>query len=410
MGLFDRFEGLRTAHGHIKACGADPFGVKMDKIVSATEAVIEGRPTILCGSNNYLGLTFDAESVAAAQQSLEEYGTGTTGSRIANGSYADHAALERDLADFYGMQHCMVFTTGYQANLGAISTLAGPGDYLLVDADSHASIYDACRLGHATVIRFKHNDPADLDKRLARLAKEPGNKLVVVEGIYSMLGDHAPLKEFVAVKKKHGAYLLVDEAHSMGVMGKTGRGVIEHDGVDDEVDFVTGTFSKSMGAIGGFLVSNHPEFDILRVACRPYMFTASLPPSIVASVRPSLARLKAEPQLMTKLWHNVDTLYDGLAEAGFRLGRQRGPVVAVHINNPELAAMAWHGLLSRGVYVNLALPPATPSGTALLRCSVCAAHSTDQLKQVAAVLSEVGRQLGIIPAQAGAVEVKAAAE
>jgi 8-amino-7-oxononanoate synthase len=410
MGLFDRFEGLRTAHGHIKACGADPFGVKMDKIISATEAIIEGRPTILCGSNNYLGLTFDAESVAAAQRSLDQFGTGTTGSRIANGSYADHAALERDLADFYGMQHCMVFTTGYQANLGAISTLAGPGDYLLVDADSHASIYDACRLGHATVIRFKHNDPADLDKRLARLAKEPGNKLVVVEGIYSMLGDHAPLKEFVAVKKKHGAYLLVDEAHSMGVMGKTGRGVIEHDGVDDEVDFVTGTFSKSMGAIGGFLVSNHPEFDILRVACRPYMFTASLPPSIVASVRASLARLKAEPQMMTRLWHNVDTLYDGLADAGFKLGKQRGPVVAVHINNPELAAMAWHGLLSRGVYVNLALPPATPSGTALLRCSVCAAHSTDQLKQVAQVLSEVGRQLGIIPAEAGAVEVKAAAE
>ncbi len=410
MGLFDRFEGLRAAHGHIKACGADPFGVKMDRIVSATEAVIEGRPTILCGSNNYLGLTFDAESVAAAQRSLDEYGTGTTGSRIANGSYADHAALERDLADFYGMQHCMVFTTGYQANLGAISTLAGPGDYLLVDADSHASIYDACRLGHATVIRFKHNDPADLDKRLARLAKEPGNKLVVVEGIYSMLGDHAPLKEFVEVKKKHGAYLLVDEAHSMGVMGKTGRGVIEHDGVDDEVDFVTGTFSKSMGAIGGFLVSNHPEFDILRVACRPYMFTASLPPSIVASVRASLARLRAEPQMMTKLWHNVDTLYDGLQAAGFKLGKQRGPVVAVHINSPELAAMAWHGLLSRGVYVNLALPPATPSGTALLRCSVCAAHSTDQLKQVAAILSEVGRQLGIIPAEAGADQVKAAAE
>ena len=410
MGLFDRFEALRTAHGHIKACGADPFGVKMDRIVSATEAVIEGRPTILCGSNNYLGLTFDGESVAAAQRSLDEYGTGTTGSRIANGSYADHGALERDLADFYGKQHCMVFTTGYQANLGAISTLAGPGDYLLVDADSHASIYDACRLGHATVIRFKHNDPADLDKRLARLAKEPGNKLVVVEGIYSMLGDHAPLKEFVAVKKKHGAYLLVDEAHSMGVMGKTGRGVLEHDGVDDDVDFVTGTFSKSMGAIGGFLVSNHPEFDILRVACRPYMFTASLPPAIVASVRASLARLRAEPQLMTRLWHNVDTLYDGLQAMGFRLGKQRGPVVAVHINSPELAAMAWHGLLSHGVYVNLALPPATPSGTALLRCSVCAAHSTEQLQQVVSVLTEVGRQLGIIPADAGEASVRAAAE
>jgi 8-amino-7-oxononanoate synthase len=410
MGLFDRFEGLRQAHGQIKACGADPFGVKMDKIVSATEAIIEGRQTILCGTNNYLGLTFDADCVAAAQQSLAEFGTGTTGSRIANGSYDGHQALEQDLADFYGMQHCMVFTTGYQANLGAISTLAGPGDFLVIDADSHASIYDACRLGHATVIRFKHNDPADLDKRLARLAKEPGNKIVVVEGIYSMLGDHAPLKEFVAVKKKHGAYLLVDEAHSMGVMGKTGRGVIEHDGVEADVDFVTGTFSKSMGAIGGFLVSNHPDFDILRVACRPYMFTASLPPAIVASVRVSLARLRAEPQMMTKLWHNVDTLYEGLQEAGFRLGKQRGPVVAVHINSPELAAMAWHGLLSRGVYVNLALPPATPSGTALLRCSVCSAHSTAQLKQVAAILSEVGRQLGIIPAMAGADQVKAAAE
>jgi 8-amino-7-oxononanoate synthase len=410
MGLFDRFEGLRIAHGHIKACGADPFGVKMDRIISSTEAMIEGRRTILCGSNNYLGLTFDVESVAAAQRSLDEYGTGTTGSRIANGSYADHGALERDLADFYGKEHCMVFTTGYQANLGAISTLAGPGDYLLVDADSHASIYDACRLGHATVIRFKHNDAADLDKRLARLAKEPGNKLVVVEGIYSMLGDHAPLKEFVAVKKKHGAYLLVDEAHSMGVMGKTGRGVLEHDGVDDDVDFITGTFSKSMGAIGGFLISNHPEFDILRVACRPYMFTASLPPAIVASVRASLARLRAEPQLMTKLWHNVDTLYNGVEAAGFRLGKQRGPVVAVHINNPELAAKAWHGLLSQGVYVNLALPPATPSGTALLRCSVCAAHTTDQLKHVVAVLTEVGCQLGIIPVEAGAAQIKAAAE
>jgi 8-amino-7-oxononanoate synthase len=410
MGLLDRFEGLRTAHGHIKACGADPFGVKMDRILSSTEALIEGRRTILCGSNNYLGLTFDAESVAAAKHSLDEYGTGTTGSRIANGSYADHGALERDLADFYGKEHCMVFTTGYQANLGAISTLAGPGDYLLVDADSHASIYDACRLGHATVIRFKHNDPADLDKRLARLAKEPGNKLVVVEGIYSMLGDHAPLKEFVEVKKKHGAYLLVDEAHSMGVMGRTGRGCLEHDGVDDDVDFVTGTFSKSMGAIGGFLISNLPEFDILRVACRPYMFTASLPPAIVASVRASLARLRAEPQMMTKLWHNVDTLYDGLEASGFRLGKQRGPVVAVHINNPELAAKAWHGLLSQGVYVNLALPPATPSGTALLRCSVCAAHSTGQLNRVVNVLTEVGRQLGIIPVEAGANQVKAAAE
>jgi len=396
MGLFDRFKTIREVHGAVTACGADPFGVKMEKIVSSTEAMVEGRKTILCGSNNYLGLTFEPGCVAAAQDALAEFGTGTTGSRIANGSYSCHKALEADLADFYGKKHCMVFTTGYQANLGAISTLVGPGDYLIIDADSHASIYDAARLGHATVIRFRHNDPADLDKRLARLAGEPGNKLVVVEGIYSMLGDHAPLKEFVEVKKKHGAYLLVDEAHSMGVMGKTGRGLLEQDGVDADVDFVTGTFSKSMGAIGGFLISDHEDFEILRVACRPYMFTASMPPSIVASVRQSLAHLRKHPELMTKLWRNVDTLYHGLEAAGFRLGRQKGPVVAIHINDPALAARAWHGLLQNGVYVNLALPPATPSGTALLRCSVCAAHSTDQLQRVIDVVTKVGQELGLI--------------
>lgn len=398
MGLFDRFKAVSDAYTNLKGCGGDPFGVKMERVLSTTEAVIEGRPTILCGTNNYLGLTFDADCMTAAQKAITDFGTGTTGSRIANGSYGCHKALEQDLADFYGKKHCMVFTTGYQANLGAISTLAGPNDFLIIDADSHASIYDACRLGSATVIRFKHNDPADLDKRLTRIANEPGNKIIVVEGIYSMLGDHAPLKEFVAVKKKHGAYLLVDEAHSMGVMGATGRGVIEHEGVDDDVDFVTGTFSKSMGAIGGFLVSDHPEFDILRVACRPYMFTASLPPSIVGSVRQALATLRAKPELMQKLWSNVETLYGGLQAAGFKLGAQKGPVVAVYLTDPARAGLAWHMLLQRGVYVNLALPPATPSGTALLRCSVCAAHSTEQLERVVAALTEVGEELGLIGA------------
>ena len=403
MGLLDRFKAQRELHAQVKTCGADPFGVKMEKILSATEALIEGRPTILCGSNNYLGFTFDADCIEAAKETLDTCGTGTTGSRIANGSYHDHQALEQDLADFYGMKHCMVFTTGYQANLGAISTLAGPNDFLIIDADSHASIYDACKLGSATVIRFKHNDPADLDRRLGRLANEPGNKIVVVEGIYSMLGDHAPLKEFVAVTKKHGAYILVDEAHSMGVMGKTGQGVVEHDGVLDQVDFITGTFSKSMGAIGGFLVANIDDFDLLRVACRPYMFTASLPPATVASVRKSLAKLRANPGLMQKLWQNVDTLYDGARAAGFSVGAQKGPVVAIHINDPALAARAWRAMLLNGVYVNLALPPATPSGTALLRCSVSAAHSTEQLQNVVAILTQVGRELGILQAPAHAV-------
>jgi 8-amino-7-oxononanoate synthase len=396
MGLFDRFEGLsRTLEG-MKAIGANPFGVKMEKVLSATEAVIEGRPTILAGTNNYLGLTFDADSIEAAVQALDTLGTGTTGSRIANGSYDGHKKLERALAEFYGREHCMVFTTGYQANLGIISTIAGPDDYLLIDADCHASIYDGCKLGNATVIRFKHNDAADLDKRLQRLADAKGNKVIVVEGIYSMTGDQAPLAEIAAVKRKHGAYLLVDEAHSMGVLGHHGRGLCESSGADDAVDFITGTFSKSLGAIGGFCVSDHPQFELLRVASRPYMFTASLPPSITASVLGALQAMKIRPELQAKLWANVETLYGGLARRGFVLGPQKGPVVAVHLPTPELAIATWHALLQAGVYVNLALPPATPNGASLLRCSVCAAHSRKQLETIIETLTDIAYDNGVL--------------
>jgi 8-amino-7-oxononanoate synthase len=353
------------------------------------------------GTNNYLGLTFEPP-VAAAAEALETQGTGTTGSRIANGSYGGHAGLEEALARFYGKRSAMVFTTGYQANLGIISTIAGAKDYLIIDADSHASIYDACKMTSATVIRFKHNDAADLDKRLQRLAGTPGNKIIVVEGIYSMLGDQAPLAEMAAIKRKHGAYLVVDEAHSMGVLGDKGRGLAEVAGVEDDVDFVVGTFSKSLGAIGGFCVSDHPEFDVLRLRCRPYMFTASLPPSIVASVTAALAVVERRPELRTKLWANVNTLYDGLKRHGLMLGPQKGPVVAVHLPTPELAVQAWQALLRSGVYVNLALPPATPNGASLLRCSVCAGHSRHQLERVIETITEVAYQIGVLsePARA----------
>lgn len=396
MGLFDRFENLRQAHTQLISCGADPFAVKMDRVLSPTEAIIEGRRTILCGTNNYLGLTFDPACVEAAIEATETEGTGTTGSRVANGSYGVHRQLEQEIAEFFGRKHAMVFTTGYQANLGIISTIAGPDDFLVIDADSHASIYDATRLGSATVIRFKHNDPVDLDKRLQRIADKPGNKIIVCEGIYSMLGDTAPLAEFVAVKRKHGAYLLVDEAHSMGVLGATGRGLAEAVGVEDEVDFIVGTFSKSLGAIGGYCVSDHPGFDVLRIACRPYMFTASLPPSTVASVSAALRVIRERPELRTRLQSNVRVLYDGLAAHGFRLGRTKSPVVAVHIDGPDLAIATWLELLRAGVYVNMALPPATPAGTALLRCSVCAAHTREQLETVVETLAEIGYANGLL--------------
>jgi 8-amino-7-oxononanoate synthase len=299
MGLFDKHLAYRDAYNAIRQAGADPFSVRFDAVVSPTEGVINGKRTILLGTNNYLGLTFDEQAIASSVKAVQERGTGTTGSRIANGSFEAHVELEEALAKFYKRKHAMVFTTGYQANLGVLSTLVGRGDHLILDADSHASIYDGARLGHAEVIRFRHNDPEDLYKRLRRMKDVPGERLIVVEGIYSMIGDIAPLKEIAAVKRELGGYLLVDEAHSMGVLGEHGRGLAELAGVEDDVDFVVGTFSKSLGAIGGFCVSDMDDFDVMRVTCRPYMFTASLPPSVVSSTVTPCAAWKNSPSCAT---------------------------------------------------------------------------------------------------------------
>jgi 8-amino-7-oxononanoate synthase len=276
----------------------------------------------------------------------------------------------------------MVFSTGYIANLAMLSALTGPGDVLLIDADSHASIYDGCRLSGAEIIRFRHNDPENLAKRLQRLGERTSNTLIVVEGIYSMLGDRAPLAEIAGVKEEYGACLLVDEAHSLGVLGPNGRGLADEAGVEDSVDFIVGTFSKSLGAIGGFCVSNHPAMDMIPLAARPYIFTASSSPSIIASTREALKVLKARPELRSKLWGNAHHLYEKLQELGFQLGPEPSPVVAVRVASIDEAVALWKGLLEYGVYVNLVTPPATPDGGCLLRCSVSAGHSTEQIEQI----------------------------
>jgi 8-amino-7-oxononanoate synthase len=224
----------------------------------------------------------------------------------------------------------------------------------------------------------------------------------VTEGIYSMLGDQAPLAEIAEVKRRHGAYLVVDEAHSLGVLGETGRGLAQAADVEADVDFIVGTFSKSLGAVGGFCVSDHPDFEVLRIVCRPYMFTASLPPSVIASVRAALDVVATRPDLRLRLWRNIGTLYDALDRRGFLLGPQKGPVVAVRLASPQMAIQTWQALLDAGVYVNLALPPATPSGEPLLRCSVCAAHSTEQLRHMADVLTDVAYDTGLLEAPARA--------
>ncbi|MEM7642629.1 MAG: pyridoxal phosphate-dependent aminotransferase family protein [Pseudomonadota bacterium] len=397
MGILDKFDAVRGAYNEARANGRDPFGVRFDVIKSPTEGEIGGKSVTLMGTNNYLGLTFQGDCVNAAVDALRANGTGTTGSRIANGSYGLHVKLEQELARFFGRKHAMTFTTGYQANLGIIGTLAGRDDDLLIDADSHASIYDACKLSGARVTRFRHNSAKDLARRLKHLEGNPGHRIVVVEGIYSMHGDTAPLRELVAVAKDAGAYIIVDEAHSMGVLGKKGRGLAEATGVEDDVDFIVGTFSKSLGAIGGYCVSNIDNFDVLRVACRPYMFTASLPTSIVASTIEALHQIEKGGHLRERLMRNSRRLYNGLAAAGFIMGPEVTPVVPVKVDDAEVAITFWNGLLQEGLYCNLVLSTATPDGKPLLRCSVSAAHSERQIDEAIATFTKIGQALNAIP-------------
>jgi 8-amino-7-oxononanoate synthase len=379
-----RLKAVRAVREELAAVGIDPFGVQIDRIVSPTEGIIDGRPTILAGTNNYLGMTFDPDCIASAREALESAGTGTTGSRMANGSYASHRELELDLARFYGKRDAIVFSTGYQANLGMISALAGPGDTVMIDADSHASIYDGCTLAGANTIRFRHNDADDLAKRMRRLGDGAADALIIVEGVYSMLGDRAPLREFVRVKQEFGATLLVDEAHSMGVLGKKGQGLAEEDGVLADIDYVVGTFSKSLGNTGGFCVGDSADMDVLRYASRPYVFTASLAPATIAATRTALRKLEAATDLRLRLQANAERLHAGLSALGFRLGAPANAVVAVLVGEKLEALRFWDHLLKSGVYVNLMVPPATPGNESLLRCSVSAAHTPEQIDAICA--------------------------
>ena len=397
MGIKQRANSIRSAYGALQALGRDPTSLKFDRIVSPTRAILGGVPMMLFGTNNYLGLTFDQHCIDSAIDAIRDFGAGTTGSRIANGTYEEHRALEAEIAEFYNKRATILYSTGYLANLGVISALAEKGDYLLIDADSHASIYDACKMSDAEIIRFRHNSPEDLAKRLARLKGTPGDKIVVVEGIYSMLGDSAPLAEIAAVKRAAGddVYLLVDEAHSLGVMGKTGRGKCQEDDVEDDCDYIVGTFSKSIGTTGGYCVSNVEGFEALRSYSRPYMFTASLTPPTVATARAAFRRMAESPELRTRLWTNSTRLYNGLAQLGFDLGPEISPVVAVKLPDPRTAVTLWNLLIDAGVYTNIAIPPATPNALSLLRVSVSAAHDDEQISRALDIFADAGRWLGL---------------
>lgn len=382
MSLFEKFEKTATLYNQLEAAGKNPFTVVMEEMTGPTRARIKGKETVLAGTHNYLGLTFEKSSIEAAKKALDEQGTGTTGSRFANGTYSGHKKLEKSLADFLGMDHCVVYSTGYQANLGAIAGLVKPGeDVILIDADCHACIYDGCQLSGAETVRFRHNSPENLDKRLSRLGPEVKGKLVCIEGMYSMLGDTAPVKEFLEVTHTHGGYLYVDEAHSFGVYGENGRGVSEAEGVMDKIDFYSGTFSKSLASIGGFVASNHKELDYLRFSSRAYMFTASPSPATIASAQAALEAIS--PEIRDRLWANVNRFHGAFKQFGLNVAADPAPVVSVLLPDRETTFLAWNFLLDHGVYVNMAIPPGTPDAkTFLLRLSVSAAHTDDDIDRI----------------------------
>jgi len=379
MDLLHKLRAIESRLAMFEDAAATPGLTVIEGVLGPCEVVVQGRPTLMFGSNNYLGLTKHPDVVDAARRALDDYGTGTTGSRTANGTFALHEALERDFAEWFGKRHAIIFSTGYQANLSLIGGLCGAGDVILIDSDSHASIYDATRQTASQVIGFRHNSADSLRRKLERLPRGERNRLVVVEGLYSIRGDVAPLLDIANICSANGAYLLVDEAHSLGTYGARGLGCAEDQGVLDRVDFIVGTFSKSLAGIGGVCVSDHPELRALHFLARAYVFTASGSPSNVASVAAAVRVIRQHPELRERLWTNIRALRRGLRDVGYAIGESESPIVPILIGDEERTIALWQGLLTAGLYVNLIVPPGCPKDDCVLRASCSAAHTPDQI-------------------------------
>ena len=397
MDLLDKLRAVTARCERLADGAAMPGLTVIDRVLGPCEVVVQGRPTLMFGSNNYLGLTLHPDVVEAGRQALLDYGAGTTGSRTANGTLAQHEELERQFAEWFGKRHAIIFSTGYQANLSLIGGLCGPDDVILIDSDSHASIYDATRQTASKVIGFRHNSPESLNRKLERLGgdKNGRNQLVVVEGLYSIRGDVAPLREIVDVCRAHKAYILVDEAHSLGTYGETGLGCAEAQGVLGEVDFVVGTFSKSLAGIGGVCVSDHPELRALHFLARAYVFTASGSPSNIASVSAAVRVVRQHPELRDRLWANVHLLRKGLQEIGYVIGDSESPIVPILIGDERRTVALWQELLTAGLYVNVILPPGCPQDDCVLRASCSAAHTAQDISRALGIFARVGSALGV---------------
>lgn len=374
--------------------GMYPYFTPIQK-VRGNKVRVEGRKMIMVGSNNYLGLLDHPRVKKAARKAVTRYGVATCGSRFLNGTLDIHVELERKLAEFLSKEDALVFSTGYQTNLGIISTVAGKGDAVFTDRMDHASIIDACRLSFASVHKFKHNDMADLERQLASVGDTAG-KLIIVDGVFSMEGDLANLPDIVQIAKRHNAKILVDDAHGIGVMGKNGKGTAEFFGLEDEIDLIMGTFSKSFASLGGFVSGQKKVVQYIKHHARSLIFSASMTPASIATVLATLDIIKTEPERRKKLWKITQKMKSGLEAMGYNTGFTKTPIIPVIIGSDEKMFLLWKMLRKDGIFTNPIVYPAVPKGESLIRTSYSASHTEVELNRVLKAFEKNGKKLGII--------------
>jgi 8-amino-7-oxononanoate synthase len=392
MDIFEKCTGF-TAAKEAMAIGMYPYFIPLTEN-EGSEATFRGHRLIMCGSNNYLGLTTHPKVRQAAIDAISCYGTSCTGSRFLNGTLEMHEQLERELADWVGKEAAIVFSTGMQVNLGAISALVGRSDLVFLDKDDHASIVDGARLSWGDTRRFRHNDVADLERALSNAPAEKG-KLVVVDGLFSMEGDIAPLPEMVNVCRKYGARLMVDDAHAIGVLGQ-GRGTAAHYGITEKVDLIMSTFSKSFASLGGFIAGDENVIHYIKHHARSLIFSASIPPANAAAALAALQIMREEPERVVRLNQIGARMRDCFRQLGFNIGNSVTPIIPIIIGDDERTILTWKLLFDNGVFVNPVLAPATPPGRQLLRTSYMATHTDEQLDRVLDTFEKVGKMVGLI--------------
>lgn len=393
VNIFDKCYNFTRAE-EVQEMGMYPYFTPIQEVVGNTVKV-DGKEMIMVGSNNYLGLINHPRVIKAAQEAVDRYGVATCGSRFLNGTLDIHIELEERLAKFMKKETALAFSTGFQTNQGIISTLIGRGDAVVTDRMVHASIIDACRLSYGDIYKFKHNDMADLERIISSLDKDIG-RLIVVDGVFSMEGDLADLPEIVKIAKKNNAKVMVDDAHGIGVMGKNGRGTAEHFGVEDDVDLVMGTFSKSFASLGGFVAGEKKVISYIKHFARSLIFSASITPASVATVLTTLDIIENEPERRERLWQITKKMKSGFQAMGYNTGPTETPIIPVIIGDDEMAFMLWRLLREAGIFTNPVVYPAVPKDQSLIRTSYSATHSEEELDIVLASFEKCGKQLGII--------------